>query len=161
MEKKLESLEMHSLNKNLIFYNITEKTDANLHLEMQNSSILKIPDTFLFSKQNPCAEVRLDMVHCIGQRGTRPRPVVASFTTQQGMCMVKSYSKQLNSTPFSMSEQLLSSVHERKIAQIPQMVKVHNEAQSKNIPATIKLVKDKLIVNNKLKSIKTYLNQIQ
>ena len=92
------------------------------------------------------------MVHCIGQRGTRPRPVVASFTTQQGMCMVMSYSKQLKSTPFSISEQLPPSVHEWRTAQIPQMIKLRNEAQSKNVSADIKLVKDKLIVNNKLKS---------
>ena len=66
--------------------------------------------------------------------------------------MVMSYYKQLKSTPFSMSEQLPSSVRERRTAQIPQMVKLRNEAQSKNVPANIKLIKDKLIVNNKLKS---------
>ena len=107
--------------------------------------------TFLFSQHNPCAQLRLNMVHHIGRRGARPRPVVNN-NLQQFICMVMSYSKQLNSTPFSMSEQLPPSVHERRTAQIPQIIKLCNKAQSQNISADIKLVKDKFIVNNKLKS---------
>ena len=70
--------------------------------------------------------------------------------TQRGKDIVLSHSKKLRSTPFAISEQLPSSVRERRAAQIPSMIKLRQDAKDNNSPATIKLVKDKLVVNGKV-----------
>ena len=58
----------------------------------------------------------------------------------------------LKSTPYATSEQLPSSVHERRRAQIPILTSLQKEAQETNSHTSVKLIKDKLFVDNKVKS---------
>ena len=152
LEEKVVSMEAHALKKNILIYNIPEINAEDIHKETENflSSILKIPESVLFSKTNPGAEIRIDVAHRIGQKGAKPRPIVVSFTTQQGRNMVLSYTKNLKATQFAMSEQLPATIRERRTAQIPLMVKMRDEARRNNSSASIRLVKDKLYVNNNI-----------
>ena len=88
----------------------------------------------------------MDIVHCIGQRRDRTRPVVVSFVTQQGRDLVLSHSKKLEESPYSMSEQLPASVRDKRSAQIPLMMQLRNETKH----TSVKLVKGKLLINNKV-----------
>ena len=78
------SLEMHSMNKNIILYNVSEVDNESTYDMVISflSSSLKISSDLLFPKTNPGREVRVDIAHCIGQRGPKPRPVVIAFVTQ-------------------------------------------------------------------------------
>ena len=152
LEAKLENVEIHSMKKNIVIYNMPEEMGENLYskVEVFLSRNLQIPQDQLFSRDNPSAPVRIDISHRIGQKGGKPRPVVVSFVTQQGKDLVLSHSKSLKSTPFAISEQLPPSVHERRTAQISKMIKLRQEAKDSSSSDSIKLVKDKLIVNNKV-----------
>ena len=152
LEEKLESMQIYSMKKNVIFYNIPEKPGENLYSEVERIMLmnLNIPKELIFSKENPSAPIRADVIHRIGQRKEKPRPVIVAFVTQQGRDIVLSRSKQLKESPYSMSEQLPPSVREKRAAQIPLMVKLRSEAAKTSSPTSVKLIKDKLFVNNEV-----------
>ena len=61
-------------------------------------SVTKIPQTLLFSKDNPAGEIRLDVAHRMGKKTDKPRPIVVSLTTQQAKFLTLSFSKNLKIT---------------------------------------------------------------
>ena len=68
--------------------------------------VLQVPEDCLFQKNNPGGEVRVDILHRIGQRRGKPRPLVATFVTRRGRDMVFS-------TQYAITEQLPPSTRER------------------------------------------------
>ena len=104
------------MKKNIVIYNMPEETGGELVFKSGSFLVKKSPNTTgsAFSRDNPSAPVRIDISHHIGQKGSKPRPVVMSFVTQQGKDLVLSHSKSLKiHTFFSISEQLPPSVRER------------------------------------------------
>ena len=153
LEGKLLSMEMHSMKKNIILYNVPEtdnKSTYDVAINFLSSSLNILPD-LLFSKTNPGGEVRVDIAHRIGQRGPKPRPVVVAFVTQHTRNTVLDHGKFLKSSPFCISEQLPAVVHERRNAQVPLLKEMHNEARQNDSKQNIKLVKDKLLIDSKVK----------
>ena len=150
LEDKLVTMETHALKKNMVIYNLPEKSGENVSDEVKSflTTVMKIPELLIFSKNNIETDITIDVAHRMGQKGSKPRPIIVSFTTQQGKITTMSYSKNLKASPCAISEQLPASVPERRTAQIPLMVKMRQEAQKNNSSANIKLVKDKLFVNN-------------
>ena len=149
LEGKLLSLEMHAMNKNIILYNVPEADNESTYDMVISflSSSLKISPDLLFSKTNPGGEVRVDIAHRIGQQGPKPRPFVIAFVTQHARNIVLAHGKFLkNSSPFSISEQLPAVVCERRNAQVPLLKEMQNYSKQ-----NIKLVKDKLIIDSKVK----------
>ena len=152
LEDKIVSMETHALKKNMVIYNLPEKSGENVGDEVKLflTTVMKVPELLIFSKNNVEADIRIDVAHRMGKKGNKPRPIIVSFTTQQGKITAMSYSKNLKASPYAISEQLPASVRERRTAQIPLMTKMRQEAQKNNSSANIKLVKDKLFVNNQL-----------
>lgn len=152
LESKLESVQTHSMKKNVVIYNLKEENGENCYALVEDflANILQVPQDKMFSRENPCGPVRIDIAHRMGRKGSKPRPLVVAFVTQQGKDIVLSHSRKLRSTPFALSEQLPSSVRERRMAQVPTMTKLRQEAKDSDSPASIKLVKDKLIVNDEV-----------
>ena len=93
LEAKLEKVEMHSMKKNVVVYNIPKEMGENLHQKVEDflARNLQIPQEQLFSKDNPAAPIRIDVTHRIGHKERKPRPVVVSFVTQQAKDVVLSH----------------------------------------------------------------------
>ena len=129
LEEKVVTMESHAMKKNIIIYNIPETNGEDIHKETENflSSILKIPETVLFSKASPGTEIRIDVAHRIGRKGAKPRPIVVSFTTQQGRNMVLSTPRVVKNSVFQRhyypihtkqdAMQMLRALHQNDLAQ--------------------------------------------
>ena len=109
LETKLEDLQIHSMKSNLLFYNIPEKPEEDIYEIMDNfmKQTLKISEELL---KNPGGEISVDVSHRLGQKRGKPRPVFVKFLTQRGCDLVRSFAKELKSTPYALSEHLPQSV---------------------------------------------------
>ena len=95
--------------------------------------------------------MRVDIAHRIGQRGLKPRPVGIVFVTQHAQNIVLAHENFLKYSPFSISEQLPAVVCEIRNAQVPLLKEMRNEARQNDSKENIKLVKDKLLIDSKVK----------
>ena len=154
LEEKLTTMEAHSMSKNVVIYKLQETPDENVYSKVQEFivSALKIPRSEIFSCENPSANIRIDVAHRIGVKGNKPRPVVVSFTTRRGRDVVLSCARHLQSTPYSISEQLPKMMRERRTAQIPFLTSVRKEARETGSNAKAILSKDKLFINGTRKT---------
>ena len=113
---------------------------------------LKIEDMDIFSKQNLGGKIHKDVAHRMGKRARMPRPRVAKFVTQSGQDMVLKRGYLLRGSSFAISEQLPLNTKERRMAQTAMLTTLQREARAANTRSSIKLMKDKLIVDNQVKS---------
>ena len=44
---------------------------------------LKIPSSLLFTQENPCGDIRVDIVHRVGQKRDKPRSLIVKFTSHR------------------------------------------------------------------------------
>ena len=66
--------------------------------------------------------------------------------------MVITYGKNLRGTRFAISEQLPPSTREKRAAQIPLLTELRSKAVKEKTGERVKLIKDKIIVNSKIKN---------
>ena len=78
------------------------------------------------------------------------QPMVVTFVTRRGRDIVLSHAKNLKSTPFAVTEQFPPSVREKHAAQIPSLIQLRKEAKSSGTESNIRLIRDKLLVDQKV-----------
>ena len=154
LEQKVESLQTHTMKMNILFHNLPEQQNENCTREIYNfiKTHLQIEEEDIYSRQNPTGEIRVDIAHRIGKKSNKPRAIVTRFVTQCGRDMVLKKGHLLKGSPFGLSEQLPSDTRQRRTAQIPTLTALRREAREKNSQDNIKLIKDKMIINNKVQS---------
>ena len=154
LEEKVESLQTHTMKMNILFHNLPEQQNENCTREIYNfiKTHLQIEEEDTYSRQNPTGEIRVDIAHRIGKKSNKPRAIVTRFVTQCGRDMVLKKGHLLKGSPYGLSEQLPSDTRQRRTAQIPTLTALRREAREKNSQDNIKLIKDKMIINNKVQS---------
>ena len=162
LENKIEALQIYSMKSNLVFHNMPEKEGEDCLVEvltfMQHH--LKIPENVLFSSANPFGDIRVDVAHHVGAKSYRPRSMIVKFMSYRGRDLVLSYVKNLKQSPYAISEHLLVSVRERRLAQIPLLIEKRNEAKNNHTNSRVKMVADKLIVNSNVSTEAFELNPL-
>ena len=88
----------------------------------------------------------------MGKKARKARPIVARFVTQSGRDIVLKRGRLLKGSSFAKSEQLPPNIRECRMAQTPMLATLRSEARAANTRGSIKLIKDKLIVDNQVKS---------
>ena len=150
IESKVESLQIYSMKTNLMLHNIPEAENedcyAVVNAFLQND--LKIPSSLLFTQENPCGDIRVDIVHRVGQKRDKPRSLIVKFTSHRGRDLVLSHSRNLKASPYAVSEHLPPAMRERRAAQIPLLIEKREEAKANHNNSRIKLVGDKLMINS-------------
>ena len=98
------------MRHNLVFYNIkqvegeTQETLKETLIKLMRDD-MKISPSDIYTKMNMRGEIRLDIVHRLGQSaGNAPQPVVAFFVTRLGKEMVFSSARNLKGKKVSVSE---------------------------------------------------------
>ena len=154
LELQVESLQTKSMKMNVLFHNFPEKENENcieeLHQFMKGE--LRIEEMDIFSKQNPGCEIGIDVALRMRKKASKARPIVARFVTQSGRDMVLKRGHMLKGATFTMREHLPPNIRERRMAQTPMLTNLRREARAANTRSSIKLIKDKLIVDNQVKS---------
>ena len=156
LEEKVLSLEGQLYQKDLVFYNVDDRlmeTDYDLKQTLYQimKETMKIPELSLFSKNNPCGEIRLDTVSRIGRhKPNNKRPVMASFVTRSGRNLVNSrvYTANLKNptTRIRIAEHFPTITKERRHVQIKKHL-VQLRAAHKDTTNRITLNKDKILLN--------------
>ena len=149
LENTVEAINQQSMRNNLIFYNLPEEEQDDPREVIMNfmRSEMQIPSDMIYSRQNLAGEIRVDVVHRMGQKRDKTRPLIVRYMSHSGRNIVMSYAKVLRSTSFAVSEQLPTATREKRQAQIPMLVSLRKQARSEGSNKNIKLVKDKLIVD--------------
>ena len=92
---------------------------------------------------NPSGEIRIDIALRTEQKQTKSRPVIFKFMSHSGRNLALSYAKNLKQSPYAISEHFPPSVREKRLAQIPELIRMRNEAKTVKDNSIIKLVADK------------------
>ena len=119
LTKTVEELQLRSMNKNLIFFNIAEEPNENCKHVLKNffrTSLKMEAETI----ENVFSYV--DIAHRLG-RSTQnnTRPILVSFTAREGVNTVRSYGKNLKNTEFRISEQLPKEIRAKQAALLPKV----------------------------------------
>ena len=150
LKNKYEDLQLRSMNKNILIYNIKEQQEEDIYSIVHDvlTTKLKIPEKLIHSEKYPAAPVQVDVAHRIGKPGGRERPIVVQFTLRRGKEIIFSYVKNLRDTGISISEQLPSQMRERREAQFGHFKRLREEHRH-HANVRVRLIRDKLLVNNK------------
>ena len=152
LEDKVEALQIYSMKGNLVIHNLPEKENENCASEvlafMKNQ--LKIPDNLLYSTLNPTGDIRINIAHRTGQKQSRPRLLIVKLMSHSARNMTLLYAKHLKQSPYAISEQFPPSVREKRWAQIPELIRMRNQAKAARDNSRIKLIGDKLTVNSEV-----------
>ena len=150
LQDKCENLQLRSMNKNVLIYNIKEHQGEDIYQVVHDvlTTKLKLPEELIHSEKNPVAPVQVDVAHRIGKPSARDRPIVVQLALRRGKEIIFSYAKNLRDTSISISEQLPSQMRERREAQLGHFKKLREEHRHhENVH--VRLTRDKLLVNSK------------
>ena len=152
LEGKMEALQTYSMKGNLVIHNLPEKENENCVSEVISfmKNHLKMPDNMLYSRLNPTGDIRIDIAHRTGQKQSRPRPLIVKFMSHNARNITLSYAKNLKQSPYAISEQFPPSVREKRLAQVPELIRMRNQAKAAKDNSRITLIGDKLTVNSEV-----------
>ena len=151
LRDKCEDLHLRSMNRNILIYNMKEQQGEDIYAVVYDvfSKKLKIPDSYIHSERNPTAPVQVDIAHCIGKPGNRVRPIVVQLVLQHGKELVFRYVKNLKGMDISITEQLPPEMRERREVQLNHFKHLRDQYKHDS-NKRVRLIRDKLFVNNKL-----------
>ena len=139
------------MRENLVFYNIQEMPGENCEEIIITFMIeeMGVQPNKIYSHQNIPGEIRIDVAHRVGKKGTnpnKPRPIVVKFVTRKGRDDVIKHARNLAIKRYNVSEQLPALMRERKLAQMDKMKELHKDNPNR-AAHNIRFVKDTLLHN--------------
>ena len=139
-----------------MFYNVDDRLTETEHdlkqtLYRTMKETMKIPGNFLFSQNNPGAEIRLDTATRMGRHTlNNKRPILATFVSKSGRNLVNTrvYTANLKNptTRIRVAEHFPTITKERRHVQIKQHLTLLRDAH-KDTNNRVTLNKDKILLN--------------
>lgn len=158
LRKKMEDAECRELSKDIVIYNLPDQQNESV-ITLRDSiyytfrNDMKVPDDYIFSRNNPTGEIRIDYAYRMGKFiPNKRRPVAVTLLTKYAkeMILQKSVFSALkaSATNISVSDHFPSAIREKRSALVPKLRQLR--ASSDYSEDKVHLRKDKLTVNNKL-----------
>lgn len=136
-----------NMKQNLLFMGIEEIDEIETY---KHENVEHIIHEFLRNQMKISKPIDFHVVHRIGLRKrfqTYPRPIVAKFVYLKDRDLVKFSGKELKGTHYSVNEQFPKEIVQRRKSLYPVMRNAKRNPDNK-----VKLVKDKLYINDQLYS---------
>ena len=141
------------MRENLVFHNIEESRGEDCEKVLLDflKENMNIAVCDIYSKENVTGEIRIDIAHRLGKKNSRQtsRPIVVKFLTRKGKEMVLRHGKNLKGLRYFVSEQMPSTMRERRSAQNDRFKELRQNNPDRN-SNKIHFVKDQLLHNGKV-----------